>query len=85
MLKLIEVKSRQIVKEYPTSLCMCEVADGMNPDVVFEQALGSEEVELIKTLNKLQRNLGLTQELMDMLWVKIDDFGKMKEHLGQNS
>ena len=85
MLKLIGIKSRQIVKEYPTSICVCEVADGMNPDVVFEQTLGTEEVELIKTLNSLQRNLGLTQEFMDMLWVKIDEYGQMKEHLGQNS
>jgi hypothetical protein len=85
MLKFINEKSRQIVKEFPTSLCVCEVADGMNPDVVFEQALGSEEVELIKTLNSLQRNLGLTQELMDMLWVKIEEFGNMKEYFGKNS
>ena len=85
MLKFINEKSRQIVKEYPTAVCLCEVADGMNPDVVFEQALGSEEVELIKTLNSLQRNLGLTQELMDMLWVKIEEFGEMKKYLGKNS
>jgi hypothetical protein len=85
MLKFINEKSRQIVKEFPTALCVCEVADGMNPDVVFEQALGSEEVELIKTLNSLQRNLGLTQELMDMLWVKIEEFGEMKEYFGKNS
>ena len=85
MLKFINEKSRQIVKEFPTALCVCEVADGMNHDVVFEQALGSEEVELIKTLNSLQRNLGLTQELMDMLWVKIEEFGDMKEYFGKNS
>ncbi len=85
MLKIIEVKERNIVKEYPTSFCLCEVSDAMSPNDVFDAYLGLEEVELLKTLRTIKNNLGLTEELMDLLWVKIEEFGQMKEYLGKNS
>jgi hypothetical protein len=85
MLKIIEVKERNIVKEYPTSFCVCEACDAMKPDDVFHTSLGLEEVELLKTLRTIKNNLGLTEELMDLLWIKIEEFGQMKEYLGKNS